>query len=153
MKDLELANILAQTSKELSTEIRPIPSFNNDYFASSHGQIYTFKQRRLRALSQCVHYKGYRFVRLYRAGTGHDFKVHRLVMWSFVGQSEMEVNHLNGVKTDNRLENLEYCTASENARHAYEMGLRQNFCGQPSGKDHWTKKQKTILRKRAEVAL
>lgn len=50
-------------------------------------------------------------------------KVHRLVMKAFVGPSDLLVNHKNGIKTDNRLENLEYCTSQENAKHAVKIGL------------------------------
>ena len=51
--------------------------------------------------------------------------VHRIVVESFVGKipNGMEVNHINGIKTDNRLVNLEIVTRSENLKHAYKLGL------------------------------
>lgn len=51
--------------------------------------------------------------------------VHRLVLLSFVGESSLQVNHINGIKTDNRLSNLEYVTHSGNMKHAYRIGLEK----------------------------
>ena len=51
--------------------------------------------------------------------------VHRLVAGAFIGGSQpgIEVNHLNGIKTDNRVENLQYCTRKENDHHSrYVLG-------------------------------
>ena len=53
-------------------------------------------------------------------------QVHRLVMLAFVWPSDLQVNHKNGIKTDNRLENLEYCTSSENLLHAYRIWLKKS---------------------------
>ena len=68
--------------------------------------------------------KGYLSIGLYKNNIYKRFSIHRLVMLSFVGSSQLQVNHINGNKKDNRLCNLEYCTNSENIRHADKTGLR-----------------------------
>jgi len=72
---------------------------------------------------------GYQLVHLHKKNK----PVHRLVMLAFVGPSDLSVNHKNGIKTDNRLVNLEYCTHSQNQKHAYETGLRTHAFGNQTG--------------------
>ena len=69
---------------------------------------------------------GYHVVSLHlRPGVQKTYKVHRLVALAFIPNPENkpQINHKNGVKTDNAVDNLEWATASENAKHAYRTGL------------------------------
>lgn len=58
-------------------------------------------------------------------------KIHRLVMFAFIGYSELGVNHKDGDKQNNILDNLEYSTHSANHKHA------RNVLRKLVGKDHW----------------
>lgn len=66
---------------------------------------------------------GYQIVSLVKSGVKHTRTVHRVVAEAFYGKSDLDVNHKNGNKADNRLENLEFCTKSENIKHAIRTGL------------------------------
>ncbi len=73
---------------------------------------------------------GYLRVQLCKKGKRNLHKISRLVMLAFHGKSDLHVNHINGIKTDDRLENLEYVTESENMIHARENNLLNPKCGE-----------------------
>lgn len=82
-----------------------------------------------RILSQTKCREGYMRVVLVKDGKNYNRCVHRLVLISFCGYDanpdKKQVNHINGKKNDNRLENLEWVTQSENMKHAYKTGLEK----------------------------
>jgi hypothetical protein len=68
---------------------------------------------------------GYWRVKLCNGNTQKEYFLHRLIAQAFIPNPENkpEINHINGIKTDNRIENLEWVTRSENAIHATKTGL------------------------------
>ena len=52
---------------------------------------------------------------------------HRLIMIAFVGESDQQVDHINRIKTDNRFENLRYCTHSENQLNRYYVDNAKGY--------------------------
>jgi len=71
---------------------------------------------------------GYACVNFYINNKRKTKLIHRLVLENFSpidNMDKLQVNHINGIKTDNRLENLEWVTKSENEKHAYKIGLKK----------------------------
>ena len=106
---------------------------NGRYFVSDEGRVMTRNGRKKKPESEdgimrpTAHPQGYLKVNLFVNRKYHTCLIHNLVMAAFVGDSEgRDVNHKNGIKTDNRLTNLEYCTRKENTDHAIRMGLRSD---------------------------
>lgn len=89
------------------------------------------QQKRPRIMTQEISIHGYCRVRLYDlSGKSKHFAVHRLVLEAFKGESELQVNHINEIKTDNRLENLEYVSAHSNCNHGTRNArISQNATG------------------------
>lgn len=118
--------MIIKTSELEGAEWRRVPSFSR-YEASSSGYIrragyngFKGDWHKPRLLSHKIDRYGYVKVKV----SGQWRGAHRLVCEAFCGSSDLpQVNHLNGKKDDNRAENLEWCTASENAKHACETGL------------------------------
>lgn len=100
---------------------KDIPGFSGEYQVSDKGRVVSLKYGRYRELKPDLA-KGYLRVTLSKQNIQSRFQVHRLVAQAFIPNSRNKphVNHLNGDKTDNRKENLQWCTPSENEIHSYK---------------------------------
>ena len=115
---------------------KPVPSFPG-YEASNFGKIRNEKSKR--NLKSSLKKTGYLAISLQKEGYGNSGKsesAHRIVTSAFLGECPkgFQVNHKDGNKVNNTIENLEYLSASENAFHAVRLGLRA------SGSKHWKSK-------------
>lgn len=90
---------------------------------SSTGRIANIKKKRCFTLHES---NGYRKASIRDDGRKIIRFAHRLVVEAFVGISRLQVNHINGNKKDNRIENLEYVTPLQNTLHSIKTGLRTN---------------------------
>lgn len=118
----------------LNTELKeiwkPIKNYEGLYEISNFGNV-----RRLRFINGKHNFEhtkmckltlntyGYITVNLCKNGKANTKRVHRLVAETFLGESKLQVDHIDGNKSNNRIDNLEYVTPKENTNRAWEKGL------------------------------
>ena len=105
---------------------KDVVGYEQRYQVSNLGRVYSKITKKI--LKQNLHTNGYFTIATKIGGrNGKDvcFKVHRLVATAFLPNIENKplVNHIDGVKTNNNVNNLEWCTAKENTDHAIRTGL------------------------------
>lgn len=104
---------------------KPVKGYEGFYEVSDHGNVKSLRKNKI--LKQTVGVKnGYSYVGLYKEGKDKRVLVHRIVATAFIDNpmQKRTVNHKDGNKSNNCVENLEWATYSENHRHAFKNGLK-----------------------------
>lgn len=112
---------------------KDISGYEGEYMVSDAGNVRSTSegQHHGKILGKRLNANGYSRVSLSSCGIVHDFLTHRLVAQAFIDNPYDKdfINHINGIHDDNRVSNIEWCTKSENAIHAYETGLHRKLYG------------------------
>jgi hypothetical protein len=108
-------------------EWKPIPGYEGRYDASHRGRVCSLmshgrKRKTPLIISQRTE-DGYKRVELFREGKRKHFQVHQLIAAAFLGPcpNDKVINHIDGNKSNNFAENLEYVTQRENVLHARDV--------------------------------
>lgn len=123
-----------QLKLDLFEEWLPIENYEDLYQVSNWGRVKSLNYRHTnqeQILKQINDKDGYQQIRLYKDGKGKTFKVHRLVAMAFIQNPNnyTEINHKDECKTNNRIDNLEWC----NRKYNVNFGTRNERC---SGENH-----------------
>lgn len=119
------------------------------YEVSNFGEVRSWHKGQPKLLSTPPVKEGsYHAAHLHKGGKNVSVLVHRLVAAAFIPNPDKkpQVNHINGIKSDNRAENLEWCTQSENNLHAFSSGLRAPACGEDNAIAKLTPEQVDYIR-------
>ena len=113
-------------------QLTPVAGYEGRYSITRDGEVWSHpyttsngKKRKGLWLRPATSIYGYRQVVLTKPDKSrHTLSIHRLVATTFLGDGTgLQVNHKNGIKADNSVENLEWCTQLENMQHAHRTGL------------------------------
>lgn len=126
--------------------MKQIPHIPN-YFACEDGHIYNASGRKLKPRPQR---DGYLMISIWQKGEGKskNLTVHRLIALTFIENPDNLpcVNHIDGDKQNNKVENLEWVTYSRNSKHSFELGLQTPMRGFDNPKAHSKEKVHEVCR-------
>jgi hypothetical protein len=125
--------------------------YKENYKVYENGAIFSIKQDRFITIINAN--KGYLNVKI----NGKTIRHHRVVAECFVPNNENkpQINHINGIKTDNRASNLEWCTNKENSEHAWANGLMSNIVKASNSQsiEHRRRSSETVIARCSKLVL
>lgn len=137
--------IIAKSKRKIiiTDDMFPILEFDG-YYIKKNGEVFsTQRGGELRPLRCNASSSGYRAVRIKSNGGKIFIGVHRLLAIMFIPNPHSKpcINHIDGNKLNNSLENLEWATYQENTQHAYRIGLQVSELGEDKGSSKLTNKE------------
>lgn len=142
-------NHSVKTKEELLTISNGVKIKGYDYYVNKDGYVFN---KRGKKLTNVEVGNGYMAVDLCENGIKKRMLVHRIVAEAFIPNPENkpEVNHINGVKSDDRLENLEWVTKSENQKHKFDV-LGHSLAGDKNTQSKLTWEQVEEIRSATNI--
>jgi DNA-binding XRE family transcriptional regulator len=121
---------------------------DTDYYVTETGEVWSRKRNKLKQLKSFKSNQGYLNIVLMINGKHVNKLVHRLVGEVFIANPENYpmINHIDGIKTNNHVSNLEWCTNSNNQKHAIKIGLNNLNKGEKIGTSKLTQKEVLEIR-------
>ena len=106
---------------------KDIPNYEGLYQISNYGNVKSLKRKTTngKILKKGKSSNGYWNISLSKNNVKKTYNIHRLLMFVFMGKSNLDIDHKNCNKKDCNLSNLEYVTKSENQKRAYKNGLKE----------------------------
>ncbi len=117
----------------VKVKLTDIPDYKGFYKISEYGDVYSIPRNGTinspKKMSQHKDKDGYFRVSLRKNGSRKQVSIARLVAKTFIQNPKgyPQVNHKDGIKTNNHLLNLEWCTVKMNVNHSWDLGLRENI--------------------------
>lgn len=147
-------NTITGKKVELSELWKPIKGYEDKYEISNYGRVrslpiksknkdtYRTVKGKILKPNQC---RGYYTIGLLKNGKFKTLRIHRLVAQTFIENKNNypAVNHIDGNKKNNRVDNLEWCTYSHNIKEAFRLGLKKPSEKQKEVVRQYCKKNKT----------
>lgn len=124
--------------------MKDIPGYEGLYAATTDGKVWSTRSRKY--LANTLHHTGYLIVCLSKNKGKKNLTVHKIVALTYLGESNLIINHKNGNKTDNNVSNLEYCTHKQNNHHARAIGLTKTRYGEDCGNSKFSKEEIVHIR-------
>lgn len=133
---------------------KPVKGYEQLYEVSNLGNVkslkkswstYNYKSKNYykitteeRILKPSISHCGYKQINLSKNNKAKEKLVHRLVAEAFIENKDNKkcVNHIDGNKQNNRVDNLEWCTHKENSKHSWNNGLQKSYLKGKYGKEH-----------------
>lgn len=127
LSNLDRAAYLERDTNSNTPRVIDVAGYEGKYAVSEDGRVWAYPNASRsvgRWLKTMTNNCGYPYVVFLKDKQRKPLYVHRLVAKAFLAESDKpQVNHKNGVKHDNRAENLEWMTSSENKLHAFRTGI------------------------------